>query len=332
MSEEKLGFLEASLDFDKNTLYLEGSLIGAEVDFEFRDRNFSMCFPNFDLKEIAGKEARDIVFYKPKTTSRGTNVEFDWFKTTGDRRPYGRAGLDIKTQEIHRFSCSQVVIRSKYRLTQKEATAAKNDLIIWKNMFIGWLGVLSFQDYTESDLKVDQEEDLEAYIVNLPGNNTKPVVEKTERGADIIFTGRLPSILTAEDIKKAAGRCSLDLFPSDMHLRLINSLKLYNQDEFRQSLLDSATATEMALTTLLDLRLKDVETDVRLLIAKKYTQIGNLLEALGDLGVNLAFKDIYKKIAEPRNKAIHKGAIVDKIQAEDALKVAKNLVYEFLKI
>lgn len=333
MMEEKQGYLETSIDFDENNFYLDGELIGAEVEFEFRERAYAICFPNFDLDEMKGMEETELVFYRPKTTNRDTNVKLSWFDTSGDRRPYGRAGLNIKTKTVHTFSCSQMIIRSKEMVTLKEALSLKQDLLDWKNLFIGWQSVLNFQDLTGGNsLKVEQEEDLECYVVELPNGGFEPVAENQSFSSNIILTGSAPIISSARDIKKTVDKCSLDLPPFDVHLRLINSLKLYRQDEYRQSLLDSATAAEMALTALLDIRLKDVEDSARTLITKKYMQIGNLLEALKGLEVDIHFDDIYKKIAEPRNKAIHKGATVSKEQAEDALKVAKKLIYDKLQI
>lgn len=115
---------------------------------------------------------------------------------------------------------------------------------------------------------------------------------------------------------------------------MISALRLYNSDEYRQSLFDSATAVEISLTALLDMRLDKAEKGVRKLILDKYAGkgISSLLIALKELGVDIKDGDIRAKIATPRNHAIHKGVEVSSEQAKDALDVAKEFIYSQLKV
>jgi len=92
--------------------------------------------------------------------------------------------------------------------------------------------------------------------------------------------------------------------------------------------LDAATAFEMALIQMLDTRLSHLSPDEKKLIEDKYRQIVGISDGLRKLGCNVPSNaDIKQRLAEPRNAAIHKGKVVSKIEAQEALQFAKDFIY-----
>lgn len=333
MSEQIEGYLEASLDLEEHTLYLDGSCIGAEVEFEYKGKRYVICFPSFDLAGLDKKKEDDLRFYKPKSVAQNTRIRLNWLERTKDR-PYGHAYINAKTKTVNRFSCNRIIIRSVGKMTFAEARQAKKDLEVWKSLFIAWQQVLKFKDLTATNLKVEQENEVESYLVELPNDGFEEVgdIGAQPKGVNIIASA--VDYFSQADIKKTLSRCSLDTLPPDPHLRIISALKLYNNDDYRQSLFDSATAVEISLTALLDMRLDKVEAAVRNLLLDKYSGkgINFLLIALKELKVVINDNELKTRIATPRNRAIHEGVEVSSEQAKDALNLAKDFIYSQLKV
>ena len=333
MTDKTEGYLETSLDLEEYTLYLDGSFIGAEVEFEYRSKQYVICFPSFDLTESDKKKEDDLRFYKPKSVAKNTRIKLNWLERTKDR-PYGHAYINTKTKTINQFSCSRIIIRSVNKMTFEEARDAKKDLEAWRSLFIAWQEVLKFRDLTANNLKVEQENEAESYLVELPNDDFEEVRDPGAQPKGVNIIASVVDYFSQADMRKTLSRCSLDILPPDPHLRVISALKLYNKDDYRQSLFDSATAVEISLTALLDIRLDKVEIAVRNLLLDKYSGkgINSLLIALKELKVVINDNEIKTKIALPRNQAIHKGTEVSSKQAKDALNLAKDFIYLQLKV
>lgn len=96
--------------------------------------------------------------------------------------------------------------------------------------------------------------------------------------------------------------------------------------DYRMAVLDAATATEIAMTSLLDGQTKDLPERVRKLLGTKFGQLSRLAEVLRAFGVEVPGDLTNEGLAKPRNETIHRGGSVSKQEAYGAIRVAAQMV------
>ncbi|WP_432973515.1 hypothetical protein [Dactylosporangium sp. CA-233914] len=322
MSNPPLGYFESLINFRDRRFTFDADCVGAEVRFSYKGQYFLICFPYFDFSDRGG-------FGHPKPTFQGTRLTMKWLIRESDRDSFGRANSwNDNSQEVRNFTCNQFVVRSRGRMTAAEARVAKKHLVSWRESFAKWFEVLEYEDLTNDGSKVRQAESLESFFIPADKSKTerriKSVIERQPVAITVVLTDGVPRA----SLKRVLRLSASGLYPPGYYAQLISALKYFNREEYRQSILDSATAFETSLIKLLDDRLATAAAGQRKLIEDKYGQIVNLSIALRALGEALPPQnDIQTKIAQPRNRAIHQGVEPSESQAKDALLFAKSFIY-----
>lgn len=324
--KSELGYFETVINFDEKYFRLAEDCIGAEVHFSYNTQHYIICFPTFEFNPK---------FKEPQPTADGTRIKLNWIKDNNfDDVSYGRAySHNPTTKTVLIFSCNRFIVRSRGRVTPLQAKKAKKDLLEWKSLFQQWFEICEYTDLEDSGFTVTQAVELQAYFIPIAKPNTNKRIETNKQ---TIF---LTSIkLHSNGFNKATLTKSLKLTGGVTSLpghyqQLISALRYFNNENYRQCVLDASTAIEMAMTQMLDLKLTSLKPSERKLIQDKYKQIMGLWDCLGQLGVSMPPQnDIQSKIAEPRNQAIHKGTVISKDIAKEALQFVKSFIYSQLPI
>jgi hypothetical protein len=316
------GYLEAVLDFDDRHLRLADDCVGAEVQFEFNGQQYIICLPNFDFEKLDG-------FGHPRPTAHGTKIGLNWLEgklVEGDN--YGSEfSHNPKTKIVLKFSCNRLIIRSKLPVTAAQARKAKKELPAWKNLFGDWLEASEYTDLEDGGVIVDQADNNQAYYLPVAKPKTsRRIKSQNQLGSTITVT--MHDGLTVASLGKALKLASSGQIPPGYYQQIVSALKYFHKGEYRQCVLDAATAFEMALTQMLDARLSHLSPGEKKLIEDKYRQIIGLSDGLRRLGCDVPSNaDIKQKLAEPRNAAIHKGRIILKVEAQEALQFVKDFIY-----
>lgn len=297
----------------------EEDCVGAEIQFHFRGQRYLICLPNFDFNKPDG-------FGHPTPSLKGTRVKLAWLTGKSDDHIFGREhSRDPKNKKVLRFTCNQLIVRSSGLATADIARKAKTDLLLWRDIFAKWWEVIGYDDLEGSNTYVEQKDSLECYFIYAHNSRkTRRIKSKGENRISIVAT--MANGFNLTHVKRALKYAAHGKEPPGHYVLLIDALKHYNQKKYRQSILDSATAIEMALTLLLESRLANHSSLQRKLIFDKYKQIGGLTSALKQLGHAIP-SDIGTKIGTPRNQAIHKGREIKKEEAREALEVARTFIY-----
>jgi hypothetical protein len=317
-----MGYLEAVLDFDNRYFRLAEDCIGAEIQFEFNGQQYIICLPNFDFEKLDG-------FGHPQPTTRDTKIGLNWLETKrveGDN--YGSEYYhNPKTKTVLKFSCNRLIIRSKFPITAAQARKAKKELPAWKQLFGDWLEASEYTDLEDDGVKVEQTDNIQAYYLPTAKPKTSRRIKSKDQPVSSI-TVSMHNGFTAPSLDKALQLTSTGQTPPGYYQQIVSALKYFHKKEYRQCVLDAATAFEMALIQMLDTRLSHLSSDEKKLIEDKYRQIVGLSDGLRKLGCEVpSDADIRQKLAEPRNSAIHKGKIVSKNEAQEALQFAKDFIY-----
>lgn len=96
--------------------------------------------------------------------------------------------------------------------------------------------------------------------------------------------------------------------------------------DWRRVVLDSATAAEMAITTLIDDRLQGVDSTLRGALLSKYKMLGPLSTLLVRLGAGTLPPKFEEDLIKIRNKAMHTGVTPTQVQAKAAMTAAIAIV------
>lgn len=311
-------YFEAAVDLDERRLPLPGEFIGKVVPFTFKNQHYQICFPNFDFQpNDRGGQAT--------VTRRDTKIALNWIE--GNERRYAhKIGSEIGNDGtgVTKFSVSRLIVRSSKPVTSAVARKAKHDLAEWRDLFIVWLEALEYRDLENSSLDVDQRKYIDAYsVASGKASRVRRIKRKNENSATIRIS--IISSINPKMFRKALRQANLRKYPPDYYKLLIKGLKYFNEGQYRQSLFDTATATEMTLAQLLDDMLTIRVPRHKKRLMKDYWQLKGLILGLTTLGLTIN-PDIAAKIGTPRNKAIHAGEEVSKTQAQEALKTAKAFI------
>jgi hypothetical protein len=326
MPAGNLGYFETVVELSERVIRLGEDCVGARVHFTFRNEHYVICFPNFDFNDLDG-------FEHPRPTAEGTRIRLNWIKDKLHGDNYGTEYSHNPTDKrVLKFSASRLIVQSRGPITSAQARKAKYDLPVWSELFISWLEVLQYTDLFNSGVRVTQESELQAYFIPVRNLKTNRRIKKRKQaGSNIAVT--LFEGFVKSDLQKVLRLASKDVFPPGYYQQIINALRYFNSEDYRQCLLDTATAFEMAMIDLLDDKLKNVTVAQRKLIGDKYQQIMGLSDALRKLGVNMPTQnDIQTKVAEPRNAAVHRGVVVTKDEASTALVFVKDFIYSSLSL
>lgn len=135
-----------------------------------------------------------------------------------------------------------------------------------------------------------------------------------------------PVTMVAEEAWRAIlGYVSDGTAPPTERLLLRDATLAFDQGQLRRSVLDAATAAELALTKMLDERLHGVPPEVADEVRRHAQGLERLGQTLRRLGIEppSQLRDVLGQI---RNKAIHSGGEPTLQQARDAILLARTLV------
>lgn len=323
----KLGYLETTLDFDERYFHLAEDCVGAVVHFSFRGKRYVICFPNFDFAKLSA-------FGHPQPTADNTKIGLDWLSHKRvEGNDYGSEFThNPQTKTVLGFNANRLIVRSRGPITSAQAQEAKKVLPTWRNLFADWLEATEYTDMTYNGVTVEQPDNIQAYFIPKDKPKTSRRL-KSGNPLNYVISTNIQNGIEKKSLMRALKLASTGQSPPGYYQQITSALKYFHNNDYRQCVLDAATAFEMAMTQILDTRLKELTPIQRKLIEDKYVQIVGLSDSLRKLGVLMPTKaDIQTKIAEPRNSAIHRGKTITKVVAQDALSFVKDFIYTQLPI
>jgi hypothetical protein len=183
-------------------------------------------------------------------------------------------------------------------------------LLEYKSVKIISSSTLAFQYYFKSDS--DKKERIQS-------NRKNEVRINLKKSIDFIT---FKKVLNATSQNK-----SLCL---EYHLIKNSMIALQNQ-EYRTSILESATALELCFSNLLKRKLKVNNEKLKKQILKMSKSIGNKITLLEKIDVELPSKKFQSDVIDIRNSTIHSGTDVSESEAENAYEIVKSTLDILIK-
>ena len=214
--------------------------VDQEINFLLDNIKLAIVLPNF--KKEKG-------FNSPQVTFEDTNIKLNWIKkNNSEEKSFGYAtSWNDQTNKVDSFYLNSLIIRSRNIITLEEAHKIRLALTSWKNLFMSWLEVITYHDLENMDLFIQDTHPPRAYLIDGSEEIPQPIKNDNEKIIMIITAKELPQ---SDDIKKALKYTSEKVELPIYLIQLLNGLKHYHKEQYRESLLDTSTAFEIAQAEL----------------------------------------------------------------------------------
>ena len=253
----------------------------------------------------------------------------EYYEKNGDdsRWPFGKVSKWNPQKPdggIEQFSVSRLLLLSKDRVTLAEGRKLLYAVDSWVARLEAWIEVYAQVDLHRRHVSVEQL-GRSAYVWLYKGKGRKGKTVNSIKPVQLIVMGGNPLPISPREWGKLLNKASDGTEPPAAHLFLRDARQLLNSERYRRSVLDSATATEVALTKLRDDYLAQGDSAVGGYVEGKARQISGLEGFVRSVGVPLP-GGIQQRVSEPRNDAIHEGKEPSRDVTSKALAKAREVV------
>lgn len=240
----------------------------------------------------------------------------------GEDDPEHPFGVAYGWGEEREFIVKRLLILPREKLTQRQASELAHAAEPWAELLHTWVEVIARADLHQG--LVSHDEKGGATFVWLDKGKPPGKVLRGRHELILNLVGSATKITPAQ-WGRALAKASDGTNPPEAHLFLRDARRELSAERYRRSVLDTATAAEIALTKLRDDVLAGSNPKVVEYVQEKAQQIGRLVEFLRQQGQKLPDR-IQQEIAQPRNRAIHEGREPDKATAIKALEKAEEVL------
>ncbi|WKZ31150.1 MAG: hypothetical protein QY318_00035 [Candidatus Dojkabacteria bacterium] len=306
------GNFEALVKFPHHNFHLSAELVGTELPFKYEGYELKICFPDFDSK--TGKPK----FHKPI---------FDeglMWEVRQDYHDYFIQQHEVDNDEqLIDFLCNQFVVKSQREMRIDSVKKVVTKLHSWQKLFISWIEVINFIDLEEQYSRIRDQNPFDVCFLR---EGAEPKRVKT--GINTIEIMMRESALTKADFQMALNKASSGKSPAPYFMNLMYAKKFFNEDNYRQSVIESAIACELGLAKILKIKFPGEITK----ISKNKLGLGSLCRKLKDKQVkDIDYGSVEKDINDKRIAVLHKGHSMSRTDAQSALTTCHSLIYNNFK-
>ena len=209
-------------------------------------------------------------------------------------------------------------------MTEAEARKLLHAVDKWVLLLDKWIEVFTRTDLRERGIEVTQH-GAAAHVWLYRGKDKKGNTVSSHKPTGMVVTAFSPLAITPRQWGQILKKASCGATLPEAHLFLRDARRELGSKRYRRSVLDAATATEVALTKLRDDALANSDPKVGAYVQENSQQVRRLVEFLKAVGLTLP-DAIVQEVGTPRNRAIHEGKDPDKSTATKALAKAEEVV------
>jgi hypothetical protein len=264
--------------------------------------------------------------FKAGKTVLHPRAKVDWVSSFAQKRdeddrgwPFGRAFGAGAGREA---SVTRLLVLPKNPITSRQARKMHMEAENWVQLLELWIEVIARTDLHRERVTVERTGQ-SAYVWVDRGKSSGELLKGKHR-ITFDFSDELLEI-TPRVWGRILARASSGDRPPEAHVFLRDGRSARNAGQYRRSVLDSATAAELALAKIRDDELAGSRRRFAHYVRERSQQINRLTEFLSAMDRKIPSL-IQQEIAEPRNKAIHEGHKPDESVATAALAKAEEVV------
>jgi hypothetical protein len=324
--------LEAAVELPASLLF-GSEFVGLLKPATIGGVDVHVALPNFNFEPDKEYDVFTVVLH-PRAHAKW--VEHYEKPSAGDRAPFGKVTIWHPSEPnggIKQFWTQRLLLLSKSKVTEAEARKLLHAVDKWVLLLDKWIEVFTRTDLREREVEVTQY-GASAYVWLYRGKDRKGKTVSSHKPTGMVVKAHSPLAITPRQwgqiLKKASGGAALP----EAHLFLRDARRELGSKRYRRSVLDAATATEVALAKLRDDALLSSDQKVGAYVQESAQQVRRLVEFLKAVGQKLP-DAIVQEVGTPRNRAIHEGKDPDKATATKALMKAEevlDLAYPWQKL
>ena len=194
----------------------------------------------------------------------------------------------------------------------------------WWLRFAEWIGVATGQDLIGlGSRRRSRALDSVTLWIDRPADGQKSGFSTLNLGD---FRGSCGTPLTKVQLARCMALTADATRPPLARLLLRDARSLIRFDECRRVVLDAGTATELALTAMLDKHAAIANNPQVTAKVRKTKMLGPLLKLADELLPDKLPDKLWERVIEPRNGATHEGQVPTKEAAEKAISTTAELL------
>ena len=252
------------------------------------------------------------------------DANFEWGATVGFHdEPDGTQAPDYA--RVRRWRFETTIATTKFATDFANARAKfVRELEAWWSLTSSWISICTEQDSVQvgkggTGIRVGPIViwcgDESSWRVNASVDTSRPVTD--DRGVGILDHATLKGCMTL-----AANATK----PPDEWVFIRDARALIKAKQFRRAVIDAGTAAELAMTSLIDPTLTEMNLLQRERLFEKNRGLWELSNLMVERNAGMRPDRLRQDLAEPRNKAAHDGAALNETKANAAVAVAADLV------
>lgn len=195
----------------------------------------------------------------------------------------------------------------------------------WRTRFFEGLDLLSTRWLVDSYVVLNSEpEDLDLFIWNQSGKVERPYVQATVEVISSYSSNPDPA-LTQSHFLDACRFASngLDL-PEPYRFQLV-AHRAIGEKDFRKAIVETAVASEIALTQTIEARLLNDNVSYAEKILKKFSMLSGRIDLAIAMGLHVP-TDVKSHLVDPRNRVAHRGYAPSEEEAVKAVKATESIL------
>jgi hypothetical protein len=224
-------------------------------------------------------------------------------------------------------------VRTQNEVNAIHAAEISESLLGWQELFVDWYEAMNLVNLASRNS--DRGQAVRSGVGHLTKGDAHSRVRKNDTPTiTIVVSMNDDDAAGIDDLRAALDKASSGAPPPLAYLFLMHSLKFLDAERYRQSVLDSATALELALTEIAHQKLGGPDTTNAKKFFRKHRMLRGLYSGvLTDLHIDLPpMNAMNAAISDPRNDALHEGKAVSDSEASTAYDFVRQILVGYLPI
>lgn len=319
---------EAVVSFPGNVV-LPGDIAGLRLPVTIGTVHADLVLPEFEVVPDGPGQTRPVPV-PPEVECVKPNV--DWSEVLRSSFPWASAYQHGLSQTggpgaVGSFWLHHFLVRATFRMApepeamlERMASAFAEGIGPWLERLLDWLELGSGRDLRSPYAR--REGGYDAYEAwGYDGARYRTLANR-QFVLSVTLTEAIGSDIWHASVAKASSGARIPL-----EYRFLHSARhSARARDYRMAVLDAATATEVAMASIVQDQMESIPDSMKDSLQKKSWTLSVLAEVLRALEIDFPNDLRNKGLAEPRNRAIHRGGLVSEQKAYRAIQIAAQMV------
>jgi hypothetical protein len=282
----------------------------------------TITLPELDAADAGAPLHRPPWKFNPEGVAPTTSVNEEWGTVASTRTRNSDGTWPAYNAAVRQCIVATTVEAGNDEQFREAAKVFADELSAWWPSVTDWLGVLTGQDFV--GLGIQQRSILSDGFHAWSGDADG--IRRAGYGSFLdVVPGRVQA-LDRDQLQRAFDLGASEQRPPAEWLLIRDARSLLRVRDYRRAVIDAGSATELALTELLDRRLAGVDPVIQGTLMDRNRGLDRRAELTRALQAGTVPNTFADNLNKPRTRATHGKETITRDQARDALTVATDIV------